>query len=41
MAVSKFLKRVVEAGLVKYEQYSPPIKLLDYTPASWLEDTEL
>ena len=40
MAVSKFLRRVTEAGLVKYEQGKPPIKLIDYTPPAWLEESE-
>ena len=34
MAVSDFLKRVTQTGLVKYDQGKLPRKLVDYTPAS-------
>ncbi|MHA1971605.1 MAG: hypothetical protein ACTSW1_01360 [Candidatus Hodarchaeales archaeon] len=40
MAVSLFLKTVLEANLVIYDKGSPPKRLIDHIPADWLNLTE-
>lgn len=37
MSVSRFLNLTVSAGLVEYEKGKPPVRMLDYVPADWVE----
>jgi hypothetical protein len=37
MSVSRFLNLTVSAGLVEYEKGKPPVRMLDYVPAEWVE----
>jgi len=37
-SVSDFLDILKMAGLIEYKSRSPPRRLIDYTPVSWLEE---
>lgn len=37
MSVSRFLSLTVSAGLIEYDRGKPPVRLLDYVPAEWVE----
>lgn len=41
MAVSNFLVTTVSAGLMEYARGKPPIRLLDYVPADWIDLTKV
>jgi len=40
MAVSRFLKSVIDANLVEYAKGYPPMKIIDHVPSKWLITTE-
>lgn len=37
MSVSRFLNLTVSAGIVEYDRGRPPVRVLDYVPAEWIE----
>ena len=38
MAVSKFMKTVIDAHLVDYVKGNPPKKIIEHVPADWLKE---